>query len=210
MNNINFNHNKSVPSKVVCIGRNYAKHIAELNNEIPDDMVVFIKPNSAISHTLCAFHGEGECREALHYEGELSFIIDDGYIAGVGFGLDLTKRALQTQLKSKQLPWERAKAFDGAAIFSDFVPLARGLDLSTLSLQLMIDDELKQEGGVQDMLFKPQTILNDLSRFMSLTDGDIIMTGTPEGVGVVNEGARFTGRVFLQGELLLESSWQAK
>jgi len=210
MNQVQFNGQLITPSKVVCVGRNYAKHVAELNNEMPEDMVVFAKPNSAISDTLLAFHGEGEQQEALHYEGEISFVIEGSDIAGIGFGLDLTKRELQSQLKAKKLPWERAKAFDGAAVLSRFIPLPGDVDLSALSLELLINGEVIQQGGVNDMLFKPLSIMEDLSSFMTLVDGDIVMTGTPEGVGVVQPEAEFVGRILLQGELLLESRWLAK
>ena len=97
------------PSKVVCIGRNYVDHIKELANEMPDQMVVFIKPNSAISTRLFAKHND----DALHFEAELSFLYQGGKFTAVALGLDLTKREVQGTLKAKGLPWERAKAFDG-------------------------------------------------------------------------------------------------
>ncbi len=205
MNTILFDKAPITPSKVVCIGRNYAKHVAELNNEVSDEMVVFMKPNSAISHTLASCH-----QEALHYEGELSFIVQGGKYVGVGFGLDLTKRNLQNRLKQKGLPWERVKAFDGAAVFDGFVSLPEGSSLKDLSLELYIDDQLTQKGGVSDMLFPPQAILDGLAEFVSLEDGDIVMTGTPEGVGEVRAGAVFTGKVFLGDMLLVESTWTAQ
>ncbi len=101
------------PSKIVCVGRNYVAHIEELGNEIPEQMVVFNKPNSAIGDTLYANLGE-----PLHYESELAFMVRAGQLAAVAFGLDLTRRELQSRLKHRGLPWERAKAFDGAALFS--------------------------------------------------------------------------------------------
>src|SRR6187401_2848464 len=104
------------PSKILCVGRNYVAHIRELGNDVPDTMVVFNKPNSAITGTLRSRIGD----EALHYEGELAFAVKKGKLVAVGFGLDLTRRGLQTALKEKGLPWERAKAFDGAALFSEF------------------------------------------------------------------------------------------
>ena len=130
------NKKQVTPSKIICIGRNYVDHIAELGNEVPDEMVVFLKPNSAISTQLQSFH-----QEALHYEAELCFLYQQGKFSAVAIGLDLTKRTLQTKLKSKGLPWERAKAFNGAAVFSNFA-LIDEIDHS-LSLTLSIDDSEK-------------------------------------------------------------------
>jgi 2-keto-4-pentenoate hydratase/2-oxohepta-3-ene-1,7-dioic acid hydratase in catechol pathway len=192
------------PSKVVCIGRNYVAHIEELGNEMPDQMVVFIKPNSAIGDILRSQVGD----EQLHYEGELAFTVRDGALAAVGFGLDLTKRALQGRLKEKGLPWERAKAFDGAALFSDFVPLPP--EPGSLALQLLVDDELRQSGGVELMMYKPAAIIRELGTFLTLEDGDIIMTGTPAGVGAVRTGERFEGRVLGEGETLVTAAWVAQ
>ncbi|MFT5118513.1 MAG: 2-keto-4-pentenoate hydratase/2-oxohepta-3-ene-1,7-dioic acid hydratase in catechol pathway [Kiritimatiellia bacterium] len=205
MNTIKLNDQLVMPSKVVCVGRNYAQHIAELNNEQTGDMVIFIKSNSAISHQLLAFH-----QEPLHYEGEIAFLVENGQFVAASIGLDLTKRRLQSSLKAKQLPWERAKGFDGAAVFERFVPLPEAVDFVKLSLELFIDGELKQKGGVADMLFKPSVILEDLNSFLSLEDGDIVMTGTPEGVGEVKQGAEFVGRLLLGDEILLESHWLAE
>ena len=109
MNTISVNGNTVQPSKILCVGRNYRAHIEELGNEIPDSMVVFNKPNSAISDTLYSDINN----QPLHYESELAFTVKEGKLDAVGFGLDLTKRALQSTLKAKGLPWERAKAFDG-------------------------------------------------------------------------------------------------
>ncbi len=191
------------PSKVVCIGRNYVAHIEELGNEIPDEMVVFNKPNSAIGTALHAY-----LDEPIHYEAELAFMIKGGALCAVGFGLDLTKRTLQSKLKEKGLPWERAKAFDGAALFSEFVTLPA--DEETLSLRLTVNGELRQEGGVTLMMYRPQTILQELAKFTTLADGDIIMTGTPKGVGVVNAGERFEGTVLAGTEKLVTATWAAE
>jgi 2-keto-4-pentenoate hydratase/2-oxohepta-3-ene-1,7-dioic acid hydratase in catechol pathway len=192
------------PSKLVCIGRNYVAHIEELGNELPDQMVVFIKPNSAIGDILRSQLGD----EELHYEGELAFVVRGGGLAAVGFGLDLTKRSLQSRLKEKGLPWERAKAFDGAALFSEFVPLPA--EPERLSLQLLVDDHLRQSGGVELMMYKPATILEELGTFVTLEDGDIIMTGTPAGVGAIRTGERFEGRVMCGGETLVTAAWVAQ
>ena len=191
------------PSKIVCIGRNYVAHIEELGNEIPDEMVVFNKPNSALSDSLHA-----HLDEPLHYESELSYLVSDGEFCAVGFGLDLTKRELQSKLKKKGLPWERAKSFDGAAIFSPFVALPENSD--SLSLRLTVDGVTRQAGGVELMMYKPATILSELKKFMTLEDGDIVMTGTPAGVGIVHSGERFDGQILMDEDVLVVGSWLAK
>lgn len=191
------------PSKIVCVGRNYAAHIEELNNELPEQPVLFIKPNSAISAELCTQPGE-----PIHYEGEITLRISDGQIAGVGFGLDLTKRELQARLKAKGLPWERAKAFDGAAVFSDFVPFDG--DPSGLRLELWRNGARVQAGGVALMLNKPAALLADIAASFTLEDGDLVMTGTPAGVGLVKAGDRFVGRILDGERLLVEGAWMAR
>ncbi|GHF01457.1 fumarylacetoacetate hydrolase family protein [Thalassotalea profundi] len=203
MNCINVNNHKVTPSKIMCIGRNYVDHITELGNEVPNEMVVFLKPNSAISTDLHAVH-----QEPLHFEGELCFVYQDGKFSAVGFGLDLTKRTLQSKLKAKGLPWERAKAFDGSAVFSDFVAIDT-ID-ETLSLELTINSELAQQGGVLLMMYKPSEILSELQKFMTLENGDVVMTGTPKGVGEIKQGAVFKGRVLVNNQEICSSSWIAK
>jgi len=193
-----------VPSKIICIGRNYAEHIAELGNEIPDEMVVFNKPNSAISNELNSYH-----QEQLHYEGELCFMVKGGDFSAVAFGLDLTKRDLQSQLKAKGLPWERAKAFNGSAVFSDFVKINKSDINEKLSLELTIDEKIIQRGSIELMMYKPAEILVELKTYTDLNDGDIVMTGTPKGVGVINKGAHFRGRVFIGSQELVSICWVA-
>ncbi len=205
MKSIIFKNQQITPSKIICIGRNYVDHIAELNNEIPDAMVVFNKPNSAISEQLIAFH-----QEPLHYEGEICFLFEQGRFTAVGFGLDLTKRALQSQLKAKGLPWERAKAFNGAALFSEFVALEERDINEQLSLSLSINGVEKQSGGVALMMYKPADILAELQTYTDLEDGDIVMTGTPKGVGMINSGDIFSGRILLSNNVLIEHTWTAK
>ena len=203
MNTINVNGNTVQPSKILCVGRNYRAHIEELGNEIPDSMVVFNKPNSAISDTLYSDIN----KQPLHYESELAFTVKEGKLDAVGFGLDLTKRALQSALKAKGLPWERAKAFDGAALFSAFVTLPK--DIEGLSLQLNVDGEERQAGGISLMIYTPAQIIRELETFTTLEDGDIIMTGTPAGVGEIKAGQAFEGKVLLAGETLVSATWIA-
>ncbi|MFN2329663.1 MAG: fumarylacetoacetate hydrolase family protein [Chromatocurvus sp.] len=203
MKTVSFDNRPVQPSKIICIGMNYTRHIEELGNQVPDNLVVFLKPNSAIGNELNSSLQD----EPLHYEGEISLMVMGGRLAGVGFGLDLTRRELQSRLKSRGLPWERAKAFDGAALFSSFAPLTVPID--SLEVQLCIDGEERQRGDVSMMLYSPATILEDLSAFMSLEDGDIVMTGTPAGVGPVTPGADFHGRVLSGGVVQAEGRWRA-
>ena len=133
MNSVKLGSNPIQPTKILCIGRNYHDHIKELNNPVPDEMVVFNKPPSSIGSQLCSYHGE-----TIHYESEICFLVKDGQYCAVGFGLDLTKRELQSKLKSKGLPWERAKAFDGSAVFSRFLPI-EGVDIESLQVELFIN-----------------------------------------------------------------------
>ena len=195
---------KVTPSKILCVGRNYVEHITELGNEVPENMVVFAKPNSAISDALHSTH----LKEKLHYEGEICFMIENGQPTAVGFGLDLTKRETQSALKKKGLPWERAKAFDGAALFSEFVPVTGGN--AEITIKLFINEELRQHGSTAQMMYKPADILAELKTFSTLEDGDIIMTGTPAGVGTVETGDLFRGVIFLGDEELVSKSWQAQ
>jgi len=166
-------------------------------------MVVFLKPNSAIAAVL-----QSACGEPLHYEGEICLMVKNGGFSAVAFGLDLTRRSLQSRLKAQGLPWERAKAFDGAALFSEFVPLPP--DWSELSVELDINGAAVQRGDTGLMLYKPDAILAEIVTFMSLNDGDIVMTGTPKGVGPVSAGDEFTGRITAEGRLLVSGSWTAK
>ncbi|MFV7783526.1 fumarylacetoacetate hydrolase family protein [Shewanella marisflavi] len=203
MRSVKYLEQHVTPSKIVCVGRNYVEHIKELNNEIPDDMVLFVKPNSAISDTLLSVH-----QEPLHYEAELCLMVKAGRFEAVGVGLDLTKRQLQSQLKAKGLPWERAKAFDGAALFSEFVPLSG--ELASLSFRLAVDGELRQSGDVTMMINQPGAILAELGTFMQLEDGDILMTGTPKGVGQIVAGECFTLSLYQDDRLLNSHSWLAQ
>ena len=202
-NTINFAGNIITPSKIVCVGRNYADHISELGNEVPTEPVIFLKPNTSIADDLYMHEIDD-----IHYEGEICFLIKGSGILGVGFGLDLTKRAIQSKLKKKGLPWERAKAFDNSAVFSDFVSTPP--NLSQLSMQLFINGQLTQSGGYQQMLNKPLSLVNEIASFMTLSDGDIIMSGTPAGVGKVTTGDNFVGKIYNGNELLVERSWQVK
>jgi 2-keto-4-pentenoate hydratase/2-oxohepta-3-ene-1,7-dioic acid hydratase in catechol pathway len=199
MKSINYDDRVVRPSKVVCIGRNYVEHIKELNNETPDTMVVFNKPNSAISNKLYYIS------EDTRFEGEICFLIENGEIAGIGFGLDLTKADIQNKMKKKGLPWERAKAFDNSAVLSDFAEFH--CDLTHLRLELFINEQLVQFANYDLMIYKPKEMIKEIQSFMSLEDGDIIMSGTPKGVGNYKVGDVFVGNIYCNDELLVESRW---
>ena len=200
MKSILYNGERVTPSKVVCIGRNYVEHIEELGNEIPENMVVFNKPNSAITNELNYYHKD--CR----FEGEICFLIIRDKIAGVGFGLDLTHANIQNRLKSKGLPWERAKAFDGSAVLSEFITLE--VPLESLEMKLYRNGELTQFANYELMMYKPLTMLEEIRTFMSFKDGDIIMSGTPKGVSTYAKGDKFIGQILSKNKVLLEEVWE--
>lgn len=194
---------KSVsPSKIICIGRNYVEHIEELKNEIPSSMVIFNKPNSAISDKL--HYIDKTCR----YEAEICFLIENEYVSAVGFGLDLTKAIIQNELKKKGLPWERAKAFNSSAVFSDFFLLNNiKEDVRKMRLELYINDKLIQEANYDLMIHKPIEIIKEVKSFMTIEDYDILMTGTPKGVGIFNYDDEFVGKIYIGDELIIEKMW---
>lgn len=202
MKKIKFGGEVVTPSKVVCIGRNYIEHIKELNNEVPENMVVFNKPNSAITDDLHFIS------EATRFEGEICFLIENKTISGVGFGLDLTQADVQQKMKEKGLPWERAKAFDGSAVLSSFVRF--NSDLNELRFELYVNDQLQQHANYDLMIYKPDVMVEEIQSFMSLEDGDIIMSGTPKGVRTYKVGDLFKGIVYQNNKKLLESSWVAQ
>lgn len=184
-------------SKVVCVGRNYAAHARELNNPIPDTPLLFIKPNSSVvplSGELLLPRGKG----SVHYETELAVLIGQPLsdatendvktaIAGLGLALDLTLRDLQSELKSQGHPWEKAKAFDGSCPLSEFIPF-KDQNLDAQSFQLVINGELRQQGNTSQMLIPVLPLLVEVSRHFTLCPGDVVLTGTPEGVGELQVG----------------------
>jgi len=190
-------------SKVICVGRNYVEHIKELNNEIPESPVIFIKPNSSISKTL-KLSDERE----THYECEIVFAFDkNSKIKAVGLGLDLTDRDLQSKLKAKGLPWELAKAFDHSAVISDFVGITED-QISQLSFKAYKNNVLIQEADYDLMMYKPHQVINFLKRSeISMCQNDLLMTGTPKGVGVVNHGDKFKIELFCKEDKILEANF---
>ena len=203
MGSVVFNGQSVRPGKVVCVGKNYAAHIEEMASVPAENMVVFMKPATSMGVELFA-----ALDEPLHYEGEICLLMQGGEVAGVGFGLDLTKRETQSKLKAAGLPWERSKAFTGSALFSEFVTAPE--DLSQLGVELTVDDELRQKGDVSLMLYPPDVILSELKQFLVLEDYDIVMTGTPAGVGPVQAGEQFHGRVLDGVHELVSGDWVAQ
>lgn len=191
------------PSKIVCVGRNYVEHISELGNEPSEEMVLFIKPNSAIVDVLVAYRDE-----PVHYEAEICYIVEEGRFSAVACGLDLTKRQLQSRLKAKGLPWERSKAFAGSVLFSPFVVLDD--EEQELAIELYVNGELRQRGSTSQMIHQPLEILAEVQSVFGLNNGDIIMTGTPAGVGEVIAGAKYEARITAGARQLVSCSWLAK
>lgn len=186
-------------SKVVCVGSNYAKHIKEMGSATPDEPVLFIKPESAlcdIRQPLALPQGLG----SVHHEVELAILIGSTLkqaseehvakaIAGYGVALDLTLRDLQGKLKKAGQPWEKAKGFDNSCPISGFIPAAEfSADPQNTEIMLKINGEIRQQGSTSDMIHKIVPLIAYMSRFFTLRAGDVILTGTPEGVGQLAGG----------------------
>ncbi len=190
--------------KIVCVGRNYAKHIAELQNEKPTDPVLFIKPDTAILPPRNPLYLP-EFAQEFHYEVELIVKISKmgkhiapefapRYYDEIGLGLDITARDLQAKLKAKGLPWEKAKAFDNSAVVSPkFLPKTQFEDLNNIQFSLQRNDKVVQEGHTAEMLWKINELIAYISKFFTLKKGDLIFTGTPAGVGKMNINDSFVG-----------------
>ncbi len=188
--------------KIICIGRNYAKHIEELANEKPENPVVFLKPDSALLSKKNPFFIPAFSNE-IHYEVEVLVRIDKvgKYIASkfaykyydtIGLGIDFTARDIQAICKEKRLPWEKAKAFDGSAVVGNFYPKEE-FDLENISFQLKKNGEIVQDGNTRFMLWKIDELISYISQYFTLKKGDIIFTGTPAGVGKIEENDTLTG-----------------
>lgn len=203
------------PSKIVCVGRNYAEHARELGNELPTSPVLFLKPPSSLislEQGIDWNRGLGEC----HFECELSIQIGHtlknatheqakAAIAGVTLGLDLTLRDLQNQLKDKGQPWERAKAFDGACVLGQWLAPDMLDDLSNATFHLSVNGDIRQQGDTSDMLFGVVDLLVDISKVFTLQSGDVVMTGTPAGVAALASGDQLTMTL---DTIMGEVSWQ--
>jgi len=191
--------------KLICIGRNYTKHIEELNSEKPSDPVIFLKPDSAIlakNHPFVI----PDFSENIHYEVEVIVKINrvgkhidkkfsHKYYDEIGLGIDFTARDLQNKLKDKGLPWEKCKAFDGSALIGKWLPKSKFKDVNNIPFSLFKNDEIVQNGNTSNMLWKIDEIIEYVSKYFTLKIGDIIFTGTPEGVGKVFANDRLKGLI---------------
>jgi 2-keto-4-pentenoate hydratase/2-oxohepta-3-ene-1,7-dioic acid hydratase in catechol pathway len=191
--------------KIICIGRNYAKHIEELENEKPENPVIFLKPDSAILPKNQPFFIPPFSNN-IHFEVEILVKINkvgkfiqekfaNKYYDEIGLGIDFTARDIQDACKDKGLPWEKAKAFDGSALISEFVPKENFDDLTNLDFTLHKNGVLVQEGNTKAMLWKIDELISYVSQFFTLKKGDILFTGTPAGVGKVAENDVLTGAI---------------
>lgn len=191
--------------KIICIGRNYANHAKELNNPLPKKPVFFLKPDTALLRSNKPFYYP-EFSSDIHYETELVFKISrngkhieekfaHNYYSEVALGIDFTARDIQSECKAKGLPWEIAKGFDHSAPISQFIPLEKLNNKETIEFHLEINGEQVQKGVSSDMIFSVSQVITYVSKFITLRMGDIIYTGTPEGVGPVKIGDRLTGYI---------------
>lgn len=191
--------------KIICIGRNYAKHIEELANEKPENPVIFLKPDSAILLKNQPFFIPPFSND-IHYEVEVLVKVNkvgkyidekfaDKYYDEIGLGIDFTARDIQNKCKEKGLPWEKAKAFDGSAVIGEFIPKEKLGDLNDLQFSLHKNLELVQDGNTNAMLWKIDELIAYVSQFFTLKKGDVIFTGTPSGVGKVVENDVLVGKI---------------
>lgn len=198
--------------KIIAIGRNYAEHAKELNNPVPTTPVIFMKPDTALLKDNKPFY-HPEFSEDVHYETELVLkICKEGkhisekfaanYYDEIGLGIDFTARDIQSKHKEKGLPWELAKSFDGSAPISNFFPKDKYADLYNINFSLKINGENRQAGNTNNLLFSFERIIAFVSQYITLKKGDLIFTGTPEGVGRVAIGDHLEG--FIEGDQMLD------
>ena len=198
--------------KILAIGRNYTEHIKELNNEKPEEPVIFTKPETALLQNNAPFFYP-DFSNNIHYEVEILLRISKhgkyidqkfahNYFDAIGIGIDFTARDLQDKAKAKGLPWALAKGFNGSAPISKFIEKTNFRDIKDLNFSLKLDGELKQKGNTSLMLFQFEEIIAYISKFIMLKKGDIIFTGTPSGVGPITIGNKL--EAFIEDEKLLE------
>lgn len=196
--------------KIICIGRNYTNHIEELQNERPTEPVIFMKPDSAVLLKQHPFVIP-EFSQEIHHEIELIVRINKvgkyidtkfahKYYDEISVGIDFTARDLQDQLKSKGLPWEKAKSFDGSAVIGEFLPKNKFNSLENITFELTINNKTVQKSNSSLMLWKIDELISYISQYFTLKIGDIIFTGTPEGVSAVKPDDVLEG--FLEGNKL--------
>lgn len=191
--------------KIICVGRNYAAHIEELQNEKPKEPVLFLKPDTTIlqkSHPFFIPHFSSD----IHYEVEVLVRIQrigkhiqpefaSKYYDEIGLGIDFTARTLQKELKDKGLPWEKSKAFDGSAVIGEWYSKSDFKDLNCLNFSLECNGKIVQEGNTSNMLWKIDELISYVSQYFTLKIGDVIFTGTPSGVGAVAENDILVGHL---------------
>ncbi|MBP1989288.1 fumarylacetoacetate hydrolase family protein [Paenibacillus eucommiae] len=199
---------------IYCIGRNYRAHAAELGNEVPASPLVFTKPTHSLVHTQEETVKLPGNRGAIHYEAELVLRVGRTYSAGISvdelidqfaLGIDFTLRDVQNELKKKGLPWLPAKGFLGSAVITDFLPFPGAAALLQTDFHLFHNGEAKQRGNTSQMIFDLQTLVDYIAVQYGIGEGDIIYTGTPEGVGAVHDGDRlelYWGDQLLGGTLI--------
>lgn len=191
--------------KIICIGRNYAEHAKEMKSDVPTEPVFFMKPDTALLKDNEPFYFPDFTND-LHHEIEVVLKISKvgkhiaeafahKYYEELSVGIDFTARDLQAQCKAKGLPWEKAKSFDGSAPIGKFVKKSELGDLQNLHFDLSINNELRQKGNTNDLLFSFDKVIAYVSQFVTLKVGDLIYTGTPEGVGPVAIGDKLKGRL---------------
>jgi 2-keto-4-pentenoate hydratase/2-oxohepta-3-ene-1,7-dioic acid hydratase in catechol pathway len=198
--------------KIICIGRNYADHAAELGNAVPDEPVIFMKPKSALLQAHTPFYYP-EFTNELHYECELVLrVCKNGkyiqerhaanYYNGITVGIDFTARDIQDDCKKNGLPWEKAKAFDNSAAVGKFIDLTPDFNKKNIEFSLTKNNETVQKGNASQMIFSFDSIISHISNYFSLNIGDLIFTGTPAGVGECVVGDEL--EAFLNGQSLLK------
>lgn len=198
--------------KIIAIGRNYAEHAKELNNPVPTTPVIFMKPDTALLKENKPFY-HPDFSEDVHHEIELVLKISKegkhisekfaaNYYEEIGLGIDFTARDVQARHKEKGLPWELAKAFDGSAPISIFVPKTKFESVYDINFKLDINGETRQQGNTRDLLFSFESIIAFVSKYITLKKGDLIFTGTPPGVSKVKIGDRLEG--YLEDEKMLD------
>lgn len=189
--------------KIFCVGRNYIDHAKELGNEVPEEPIIFLKPKSAMVQPGVHFYYP-EFTNELHYEAELVVRISKNgkyitpfnaskYYNAITVGIDFTARDLQTELKKKGLPWEKAKAWDNSAVAGDWINLTPEMAKRPMHFHMKLNGEVVQRGVSTDMIFSIEKIIANISLYFSLNIGDLVFTGTPAGVGECVVGDVLTG-----------------
>ena len=196
--------------KILCVGRNYSEHAKELGNAVPENPVIFSKPDTALIKNNEPFY-HPDFSQDIHHEVELVIKISKmgkkiqpkfarNYFTEIGLGIDFTARDVQSKLKEKGLPWELAKAFDGSAPIGEFINV-EGTDLSNINFSLTKNGEMVQQGNTAQMIFSFEEIVSFVSEYFTLKVGDLIYTGTPAGVSKINIGDKLEG--FIENQLML-------